>query len=492
MEELADAIEDAQYVNAISTQDDGPRPVLPWEKPTDEELRAWQERVVLEHKQRADPQCEQRPPFGMEWVCQQQIGFFLFSQYIKEVHDDYPRINFVEEVLRYQCLQERTVRLEKAVVLAHHFLGLYGEKQPSTITPTRPVSSTAEDTSNEDPNELADANPVPRYSWPLPPRTEIEEYDLARGCILASGAKVHTSSTLSFTTTQSKRQLFNEPRKEGGDSTHLKKQQFSSGMTRPELDAMCAVNLDCPICSECVIGVKGPVRKEIIQTLESCVTPQQMDKILQKSLQKETEKVESSLRYGGAGRNSVNGLGQLLLSSKDLEREKVAAALEALTNSSHRRHSHHSAPVSLQKKSVEECLDQDNKTSNSKRSQTISHGDNVDPEDNHPNRRDDVAPPAIPAPNRHLTTSKSVFLPPKPSTVNKPIKLEFDFFNRAEQVVLESLRRDYWTGFLSSPHWVKLLHFLWYQDRRVVAEDFFVMRVLGRGGFGLVTGTCIG
>jgi hypothetical protein len=104
----------------------------------------------------------------------------------------------------------------------------------------------------------------------------------------------------------------------------------------------------------------------------------------------------------------------------------------------------------------------------------------------------DAAPPAIHSPTRQLTSSKSVFLPPKTSTINKPAKLEFDFFNRAEQVVLESLRRDYWTGFSSSPHWIKLLNFLWYQDRRVVAEDFFVMRVLGRGGFGLVTGTCTG
>ena len=35
MEELQDAIEDAQYVNAISNVDDGPRPVLPWPRPPD-------------------------------------------------------------------------------------------------------------------------------------------------------------------------------------------------------------------------------------------------------------------------------------------------------------------------------------------------------------------------------------------------------------------------------------------------------------------------
>jgi hypothetical protein len=53
---------------------------------------------------------------------------------------------------------------------------------------------------------------------------------------------------------------------------------------------------------------------------------------------------------------------------------------------------------------------------------------------------------------------------------------------------MESLRRDYWEKFKESEEFARLKNFLWYQDRRVVPEDFFVMRVLGRGGFGLVTG----
>jgi len=90
--------------------------------------------------------------------------------------------------------------------------------------------------------------------------------------------------------------------------------------------------------------------------------------------------------------------------------------------------------------------------------------------------------------SRHIATSQSVLLPP---ATLKNISLKFDFFNRAEQVVMESLSRDYWNAFVQSPYWTKLQHFLWYQDRRVVPDDFFVMRVLGRGGFGLVTGTWV-
>ena len=37
----------------------------------------------------------------------------------------------------------------------------------------------------------------------------------------------------------------------------------------------------------------------------------------------------------------------------------------------------------------------------------------------------------------------------------------------------------------------KLLNFLWFHDRTVVEEDFFIIRILGRGGFGLVHGECI-
>lgn len=67
--------------------------------------------------------------------------------------------------------------------------------------------------------------------------------------------------------------------------------------------------------------------------------------------------------------------------------------------------------------------------------------------------------------------------------------IDKEMFDHAECIVIESLKRDYWEKFQASPQYERLLNFLWYQDRRVVPEDFFVMRVLGRGGFGLVNGT---
>jgi hypothetical protein len=66
-------------------------------------------------------------------------------------------------------------------------------------------------------------------------------------------------------------------------------------------------------------------------------------------------------------------------------------------------------------------------------------------------------------------------------------------FDQVANIVLEIIKSKYWTAY-SQPEvteWNKTLNFLWYRDRPTVQEDFFVMRVLGRGGFGLVTGMII-
>ena len=61
-------------------------------------------------------------------------------------------------------------------------------------------------------------------------------------------------------------------------------------------------------------------------------------------------------------------------------------------------------------------------------------------------------------------------------------------FDKLDALVVESLKKDFWEGFLQSEQFKRLRNFLWFQDRRVVPDDFFTMRVLGRGGFGSVIG----
>lgn len=115
MEELQDAIEDAQYVNAIATQEEGPRPVLSWEIPTEEQLAEWESTI----KRMAPPTGPDA--FGIDWVLQSAIGLFLFSAFLKESCDDYLSINFVEEVIRWSKVRGKH-RMERAKKIVEVYL----------------------------------------------------------------------------------------------------------------------------------------------------------------------------------------------------------------------------------------------------------------------------------------------------------------------------------------------------------------------------------
>lgn len=320
MEELQDAIEDAQYVNAISTQEDGPRPVLPWETPTEEQLAEWETQC----KGKKDGSSGRYgKPLTYEWYLSSAIGFFLFSAYLKQDKDDYLRINFAEEVLRFRKLRGRP-RIDKARFILSQY-----------------IQSPKQNFENGEPE--------------LPHKTEIDEYDLER-----------------------------RPPK--------------LDMTDEDFQALCDQSIDSEKLF-CCVGLKGPVRDELIASVQSS-----LDKA-------DIQKAESVPSLSSS--NTKDGSDP---KNRSLEGGK-------------------SEPLSMPAASSESMRDL------TKRLRTDGVGD-------------------IPS----------------------------DIFNKAESVVLESLRRDSWESFQESQWFTRLRNFIWYQDRRVVPEDFFVMRVLGRGGFGLVTG----
>lgn len=152
MEELQDAIEDAQYVNAIATLDDGPRPVIPWELPNEEQLAEWEEKVKKQVSEAPELDYE---AFGIDWTISSPIGLFLFSSFIKTVKKDYPRINFIEEVCRFRRFQFSNnaavgqQKFDKAKEILSYFL-----KPPKTDKETGEII--------------------------LPKQSEIDEYDLER------------------------------------------------------------------------------------------------------------------------------------------------------------------------------------------------------------------------------------------------------------------------------------------------------------------------
>lgn len=171
MEELQDAIEDAQYVSAIASAEDGPRPVLPWEIPSEEQLATWKESVL------AKGDANSPVPFQFEWVVSRALGLFLFSAYLKEVCDDYVEINFIEEVLRWKATRGR-LRADVTSIIVSKYL----THVPMPVMVEEEVNATSngnsgEGASDDDAKNEAKAGTPTRPERPA--KTEITETDLA-------------------------------------------------------------------------------------------------------------------------------------------------------------------------------------------------------------------------------------------------------------------------------------------------------------------------
>ena len=67
MEELQDAIEDAQYIMAM--HDDIPKPTEAWKKPTTEQMKTYQNKVALESKGNIDA----------AYICSGCLGFYMVT-----------------------------------------------------------------------------------------------------------------------------------------------------------------------------------------------------------------------------------------------------------------------------------------------------------------------------------------------------------------------------------------------------------------------------
>ena len=178
MEELQDAIEDAQYVNAISSVEDGPRPVLQWEIPTEEQLASWKE---SKKKAGGSP-----APFEFEWTLSHPLGFFLFSAYLKEVCHEYVLINFMEEVARWKSTQGRFRAEKTSFIASNYLLSPKIAEKDNNNTASGQTHATSEESTAGEGEATPEAAPPPAesaegvYKFELPPKTEITEHDLCR------------------------------------------------------------------------------------------------------------------------------------------------------------------------------------------------------------------------------------------------------------------------------------------------------------------------
>lgn len=359
MEELQDAIEDAQYVNAIATQEEGPRPVLSWEIPTEEQLEEWE--VKIRRKNAANRSSSSDPlptPFTLDWYLTSAIGLFLFSSYVKDVRDDYLRINFLEEVIRWRKLRGKH-RVERAKKIVQVYL-------------------------KELPTDSATGEQI------LPEKTQIDETDLSR----SPPATVSKMSDTEF-------------------------QQLYSSCWDESKKTNC-------------LGLKGELVEEIIETLRS------VEKAMM--TRRSTSSSFSAAAINTSGAFSVG-------SAVEPPQEQSSSALQA---------SGRSVPGGTGMPDDASTTSRESQKEIAKRKQMEKYSS-----------------------LKELTQSYRVNAPD--STLPDIV------FDKVDAMVVESLRKDYWEEFKQSEQYTKLRNFLWFQDRTVVPDDFFTMRVLGRGGFGSVT-----
>ena len=67
MEELQDAIEDVQYLQAVNSKDSGPSPTEPWPFPSEKALEEFSTERI-----KKDPKC-----FSLERICSGVLGLHL-------------------------------------------------------------------------------------------------------------------------------------------------------------------------------------------------------------------------------------------------------------------------------------------------------------------------------------------------------------------------------------------------------------------------------
>jgi len=403
MEELQDAIEDAQYVNAIATMEDGPRPVLPWQNPEEEELSTWKAGVlsgntnsVSKLKLNTKRGVVNPPPvpFEFEWTLAHSLGFFLFSSYLKsEAVNDYWGINFVEEVLRWKNTRGR-FRAEKTSFI------------------------------------------VANYLSPLPPEVKAK---IAAAAEAAAAAPVVEEPMTASTTT---------PATNVDDTPSAPTENGEKNGRHDELEMVPPKKVAPPPAP---ILDYGPPKTQINEWDMSREPNQYTEDELTEILLS----ADPLVNYAGVGGEAL---------------ESILNRVDKLRRSP----GYESLPDVHDDESEDESKDEMDEDAKLHQKNMIDSGI-ID------------APPvrkvSLLTPEEKMTKKRSLRTL---SLISN--KLPDCLWDPAEVIVAEVIRKKHWEGFQRSEFHTKLLNFMWVQDKPVVEEDFFLMRVLGRGGFGLVTG----
>lgn len=382
MEELHDAIEDAQYVNAINVHE-GPRPIKGWPVVTEDEMGEW--KCDLMQKWEQDPnKTEHNEPFGFFWTLASPLGFFMFSCYLKDIAREYSKINFLEDVLRWRKL--------------------LGQE------------------SNEALKEI-----VTKYLLPCQINHETDQLCLPLTAI-----------------------------------NPLMYKPIGNLLSAEKLANFLEKNMISDSEKSC-IGLDGRVRERILLSYrsdKSFSTTKKLN-VLEKNGEREP------LRTFIASKKSEVKKGHVKYFTEDTEVSSTR--------------SDRSSPTTKKSNILEKNSETKHCTKDA-REFVASNGQVEELEKGEAKTGEQ--------PISQVRTTEEI----EDGDGNKNQKQKIcclgdDIFNVAVQIVLEYLRLKHWRNFTNgkTEHWSKLIKLLWNNDRPVVAEDFFPMRVLGRGGFGLVT-----
>jgi hypothetical protein len=415
--EFWDVLEDSQYLDAVASVRDGPKPLCKWEIPTSEQLEEWEGRVNARTTTTTERQSSEDKedhlsvkPLTLDWYASCPIGFFFFSAFVKEQHKLAVKIGTATNVETEPTPQST-------------------DKAPESIsaTPSPPARKTS--TRNDRlayirMNFLEDLirfqKIVIKNSTEMRPKQVKLLGEMLLEYIQTPKQEQETGNTILPKMTQIRESDLCLPR--------CSPQRQLGFQTPAEMEAFLVMNHNFDYADKIkenakgnLVGLKGPLLTDFTKALRQWIAA---------TTNFHKSGSESSLHINHHPKEENNGGAPI--------REDLAADV---TNASHTpvvaaSASRNSRPLAL-KHSTTDLVDG--------------------------------------------THHQSGFL--------LAIGVLLKVIQHLEILVYEGLKRDYDAKFQAgSAQYLRMRNFLWYQDRRVVHADFYIMRVLGRGGFGLVSG----
>ncbi|CAB9512815.1 RAC family serine/threonine-protein kinase homolog [Seminavis robusta] len=427
--EFWDALEDSQYLDAVASIRDGPKPIVRWEVPTTDQLQEWEGRVRTRKTLTCQPQSSEEDsgkddlasvePLTLDWYASCPIGFYFFSSYVKDQHAYATKNSTANNNSKNSSDQEQ-----------QQSSNTEAESSGIPVTPARMTSTKADELAYIRMNFLEDMLRFQRVAKTARPPSDGNR---------PKQVQLYVELLLDY---------IHPPKKNSGEEdgpvlpkmTHIREPDLHMPRcsatrrmgfeTQAELEAALTINHDDNYQTN-LVGLKGPLLKEFKGALVEWL--EQVNNNLTSMHKAESEPLRTS------NNNNTNNSDENAAPVQDL----VADAAKALDVGASASSSSIPRAVLKRGKTDDTEATPTNKTSSGSK-QTKSNGNLI-----------------------------AGLLP---------------VMHKVEVLIYESLKRDYDALFqANSQPYMRMRNFLWYQDRRVIHDDFYVMRVLGRGGFGLVS-----